>query len=64
MGTVDQIQLPDYDLLTRATPCERMQRTLFASFSASTHKPLAMYELLRLIKRFCSVAGLITGEAG
>ena len=62
--TVDQVRSPGDHLFTRTGLCNTEQRTLFASFSASTQRPLAMYAWLRLIKRFCSVAGLSASEVG
>ena len=64
METVDRVRSPGNHLFTRSSLCDIEQRTLFASFSASTVRPLAMYALLRLIKRFCTVAGLSTSEVG
>ena len=64
MDPVDPVQLPGDYLFMRTSLCDTEQHTLFASFSASTQRPFAMYALLRLIKRFCSVLGLSTNEVG
>ena len=64
METVDRVQSPGDHLLTGTSVCDREQRTLFASFSASSQRPLAIYARMRLIKRFCSVEGLSTSEVG
>ena len=58
METMDQAQSPNDDASTRTSLHETKEHTLFASFNASSHKPLAMYALLRLMKRPCGAAGL------
>ena len=62
METLDRVRSPGNHLSARTRPYDTGQRTLFASFSASTKRPLAVYALLRLIKRFCSMAGLSTSK--
>jgi hypothetical protein len=39
---------------------EGKERTLFASFKPFSHKPLATYALLRLMRRPCGKVGLRT----
>ena len=53
MGTMGRVRWPNDDVSIRNNLYEPERHTSFASFSASSNQPLAMYALLRLMKRSC-----------
>ena len=55
---MDRARSSGDNISTRTNLRETKRHTIFASFTAPCHKPLATYALLSLMKRPCGAAGL------